>query len=645
MKRPIFTLFLLLLLVHSTSFSQPVIKSFSPTSGPVGTTITITGKGFNENADKNIVFFGAVKANVLTATATTITVAAPAGATYESISVSNKQTHLTGYASQPFVVTFPGADYRFLPNSFSDTIKITTGYIQGACDFDGDGKTDLLSYTYAGNIFEFNVIKNESTPNNLVFKEDLNNKFKGIPVATADFDGDGNKDIVADTGYSTFLIYKNVSSKEKIFFEEKAVFTDNGYFTVTGDINNDGKPDIMRFEQLSHDERIFVFENTSNDSMISFEKHLCIHQNIFERNSYSDMQLSDLDGDGKLDIILVISNYSYSVDVYPGWLKIFRNTSTGDSISFEFSGYFSGGYLNQVAAGDLNGDQKPDILVTASNDWDYNNITYNYVNVLLNTSSPGNIAFGSGATYHTEKNSYNVYITDFNGDAKPDFLAGSAMFQNKSTKSYLLFSDSVNYNFSNVQTIADIDLDGKSDIVTDNSVFRNQVNYPYIKKFNPDTASKPGDKITILGYNFTGATDVSFGGVPALYFKVRSDNMITAFVKRGASGNIVVTTNEGYDSLSGFIYAPPQPYFDAIASDKSIILKEIFSVYPNPAKDVLHVTTNGSTSFSLISKSGKILLTTNIDKAGSINVSTLAAGEYYLRNNATNVAKKVVIVR
>jgi Leucine-rich repeat (LRR) protein len=84
---------------------------------------------------------------------------------------------------------------------------------------------------------------------------------------------------------------------------------------------------------------------------------------------------------------------------------------------------------------------------------------------------------------------------------------------------------------------------------------------------------------------------------------------------------------------------------NAITSNTPTILKEGFSIYPNPVKDVLHVTTNGSASFSLISKSGKILFTTNIDNAGSINVASLAAGEYYLKNNTSNVAKKVVIVR
>jgi hypothetical protein len=71
----------------------------------------------------------------------------------------------------------------------------------------------------------------------------------------------------------------------------------------------------------------------------------------------------------------------------------------------------------------------------------------------------------------------------------------------------------------------------------------------------------------------------------------------------------------------------------------------LFRVYPNPAKDVLQVETNGSTTFSLINQSGKILLTANINSKGSINVSGIAAGLYYLKNKITGSVKKVVIAR
>ena len=42
------------------------ITSFTPTFGPVGTIVTIIGQNFDKNPLNNIVYFGAVKASVIT---------------------------------------------------------------------------------------------------------------------------------------------------------------------------------------------------------------------------------------------------------------------------------------------------------------------------------------------------------------------------------------------------------------------------------------------------------------------------------------------------------------------------------------------------------------------------------------------------
>jgi len=71
----------------------------------------------------------------------------------------------------------------------------------------------------------------------------------------------------------------------------------------------------------------------------------------------------------------------------------------------------------------------------------------------------------------------------------------------------------------------------------------------------------------------------------------------------------------------------------------------LFLVYPNPARDILHVETNSNASFSLLNQSGKILLTKSINGNGEINVANLAAGLYYLRNNATGAVQKVIVAK
>ncbi len=69
------------------------------------------------------------------------------------------------------------------------------------------------------------------------------------------------------------------------------------------------------------------------------------------------------------------------------------------------------------------------------------------------------------------------------------------------------------------------------------------------------------------------------------------------------------------------------------------------SVYPNPAKDILHVQTTGTTTFIITDQSGKILISKTIADKGEINISNLSAGLYYIKNIATGERQKVVVTR
>jgi hypothetical protein len=82
---------------------------------------------------------------------------------------------------------------------------------------------------------------------------------------------------------------------------------------------------------------------------------------------------------------------------------------------------------------------------------------------------------------------------------------------------------------------------------------------PLVTQADPSTGSV-GTTIILRGYNFTGATDVRFGGVSALSFTVDNDSQITAIVGFGNSGVIQVTTPNGTSSApQGFTYITPPP--------------------------------------------------------------------------------------
>jgi len=66
-------------------------------------------------------------------------------------------------------------------------------------------------------------------------------------------------------------------------------------------------------------------------------------------------------------------------------------------------------------------------------------------------------------------------------------------------------------------------------------------------------------------------------------------------------------------------------------------------VYPNPAKDILHIQVSGKADFSLINQAGKTLITATINNKGEMNIAHLPAGLYYLKNHATGSVQKVIV--
>lgn len=132
-------------------------------------------------------------------------------------------------------------------------------------------------------------------------------------------------------------------------------------------------------------------------------------------------------------------------------------------------------------------------------------------------------------------------------------------------------------------------------------------------------AGKPGNT-TIKGDSVFNPTESGVYFVRVINKVVKNLNLVSKPIKYTASVN-------------------------AVSSNKQEVLSNSFSVYPNPAKDILHITTNGNASFSLMSENGKVLINKKFDKTGAINISNIAAGVYYLKNNSTNASQKVLIVR
>ena len=364
----------------------PIITSFSPTFGPIGTTVTIIGTNFNTTAANDIIYFGAVKSTVTKVTSTSLSATVPPGTTYQPIMVT--VNGFTAYTNSPFIVTFPSSKI-IDTSSFAPGLDFTTGnnpYGVAIGDVDGDGKPDLIvTNDYSNTV---SVFRNTSTSGSFSFAPKVDFTTGGAPqgVAICDVDGDGKPDMVV-TNYNsnTVSVFRNTSTSGSITtssFAPEVNFATGpeAYGLAIADMDGDGKPDIVVTNFGSN--TVSVFRNTSTSGSITTSS-FAPKVDFTVGQAPDDVAVSDMDGDGKPD--LLVANVSSNT------VSVFRNTSTSGSItasSFASRVDFTTGTSPQnVAIADIDGDSKPDMVVTNAND--------NTISVFRNTSTSGSITASS----------------------------------------------------------------------------------------------------------------------------------------------------------------------------------------------------------------------------------------------------------
>lgn len=552
-----FTAFLCLsifILRSQASAQKPTISSFSPTKGNIGTTVTISGNNFSAVSSNNVVYFGDVKASVSNATATSLTVTVPAGASYKPISITTN--NLTAYSSIPFDVIFPGDGNGFTDKSFTPAMDSSWGFTAdyvGATDLDGDGDLDPVLVNANSDFIA--ILKNNSSIGSISLTYSTSLKFSAGDSSThasfGDFDGDGKQDIVVVNSKGNSLsVFKNNSTIDLIQLLPKVDLATASLpaFSFVSDVDNDGKPDIVCTNSGSNS--VSFFRNTSAAGIISFAPRIDIATG---KKPYG-LTVADIDGENLPDLVVAnVDDYSVS---------IFKNNSTPGTISFGNRTNISNLYASRLVTADLDDDGKPDLITTTN--------FSAFVNVIRNASSTGNFSFAPVQQFQTGFGTPTVLaVGDIDGDGKPDLAVNHdqwsriSVLKNLSQSGNISFSsnaDLLTTAMSLTLLLTDLDNDARPDIISGNrtlsalSTFRNLVPKPIITSISPTTGGN-GKVITITGNNFLSTSQVSLGGSPASSFIVQSSTTISAVADTGSTGDVTVTTAYGTAKFTGFNFS------------------------------------------------------------------------------------------
>jgi len=491
------------------TYPPPVISSFSPVSGPVGTIVTINGSNFNTTAANNIVYFGSAKAQVITAAAGQLTVAVPIGATYEPITIAVNR-HIA-YSNLRFTVTFPAA-CSFTNYTFDSPKIFNLGNVQEndfgdmvAGDIDGDGKHDIVTATWYG----FSIIRNTSTPGFVNFAPALVFTSTTTPLATgvaiADIDGDGKKDIaVTNTNANTVSFFKNISTIGTIDFANKIDFpVPGGPGSITfHDLDNDGKGDMLIADVAPPTQKISIFRNISLNGNIAFEPKI----DIVCGNYPERISVGDLNGDGKADLFIV-DGFTVVPTLYS--FSVYRNTSSIGTISFAARQAFKHYSISHEDGGliDADGDGKLDLFMAY--DVQYTLDPPGSIAVYRNTSTADSIFFAPPNGIFTMSLNRTVAFGDLNGDSKVDIFSHGALVKNTSSpgSSSLLLTGVFGNGNAKAHAVADIDGDSKPDLVTGPIpiILRNNLN-EHGAWAGKDTTICLGQNVKLGGYDALGHT-------------------------------------------------------------------------------------------------------------------------------------------
>jgi Bacterial Ig-like domain (group 3)/FG-GAP-like repeat/FG-GAP repeat len=423
-------------------------------------------------------------------------------------------------------------------------------------DVNGDGKTDVLvtSSCYGGNfICDTGAVSvllgyGDGTLDGAVLYQPQGLDAYGL--ATADVNGDGNPDVLVaeqcqDSNCTTGAVSVLLGNGDGTF-QPGGIYASGGLYAlwiVTGDVNGDGKTDVVVSNECA---------SNSNCSQGTLSVLLGNGDGTFQSpityatgEDGQSVTLADVNGDGKLDIVLSEECADSNCD--SGAVAIMLGN--GDGTFQSAVSYNSGGtWTMGAAAGDVNGDGKAD-LVVSSECLSQSNCSNGIMAVLLGN---GDGTFQPAVTYNSGgENAQGVQLADMNNDGKLDIVVqnecASSSNCNNGSVSVLLgngdgtFQTAVSANMPQSigwwgsLIVGDFNGDHKLDVASGGSGAYLLGNGDGTLQAAQSLGSN-GAGITSADFNGDGRPDLALGGV-AILLNISNGFLISTTTSLNSSNN------------------------------------------------------------------------------------------------------------
>jgi len=376
-----------------------------------------------------------------------------------------------------------------------------------AADVNGDGKPDLIVANFNGN--NVSVLLNTTAPGEATPSFATQKTFGtgGGPlfVTAADVNGDGKPDlIVPNSNDNTVSVLLNTTAPGAVTpsFAAQHTFATASFpeaVTVV-DVNGDGKPDLVVANYANTNLSVLLNTTPAGAATPSFNAQL-----PFPTGSGPiSVIAADVNGDGKPD--LIVANFGGN------YVSVLLNTAAPGAAIPSFAAnqaFATGGHPASVTAIDVNGDGKPDVITANNKDFD------NTVSVLLNTTAPGAAtpSFAAQQTFAAGTNPYSVTAADVNGDGKLDMIVANFRGNTVSVLLHATTPGAATAMFTDQQTFAagtnpasvtaaDVNGDGKPDLIVANSYGGDTVSVLLNKQYQAVPAGSPATGTIVHDYLF-----------------------------------------------------------------------------------------------------------------------------------------------